>query len=69
LIPKGGFQIAQRDLKPGSIKEAKERTCGPGKMIADPSRTQWDEFCGKEKPQPFKPVAKPFPSRRHCSFE
>ena len=32
------------------IKEAEQRTCGSGKMTADPSRTQWDQFCGKEKP-------------------
>ena len=50
LIPKGGLQISQRDLKPGPIKEAEQRTYGPGKMIANPSRTQWDEFCGKEEP-------------------
>ena len=67
-MAKCGFEITQCDVVPMPIKEAERRPGCPGKMMADPSRTQWNQLCGKEKPYPLQAIPDSLPLRTHCSF-
>ena len=48
------------------IDKAQQGPCCSSDMIAGPSRTQRDQFGGKDKPQPLQPISDSLPGRPHC---
>jgi hypothetical protein len=68
FIAKRDFEIIQRDSVSSSVKNRHERSRDLRQTEAALSGQSRDQLCCDQKPKPFKPVAKSFPSRTHFPF-
>src|SRR5215475_1614035 len=65
-IAKCDVEITERHLKALSINKAEHSSCHLGDVITRLSRTQRNQLCGKNKPQPLQPISDSLPARPHC---
>src|SRR5215468_4222962 len=65
-IAKCDVEIAERHLKVLAINKAQHSSCRLGDVVTRPARTQGNQFCGKNKPQPLQPISDSLPARPHC---
>jgi len=68
LIAECDLEVAYRNMKPVAIEKAKQRSGCPGKVIANSSRAQRDQFCGQQKPCPLQTIPDSLPAQTHLSF-
>src|SRR5262249_61227022 len=66
-IAKCDLDIAQCYLVALSIYESQQSSCGLSDVITRLARTQRNQFCGKNKPQPLQPISDSLPARPHCA--
>src|SRR5215831_15532137 len=60
------LEIVKRHLIALPINEAQQSACGLSDVITRLARTQRNQFCGKNKPQPLQPISDSLPTRPHC---
>jgi len=65
-IAKCDVEIAERHLKALAINKAQHSSCRLGDVITRLARTQRNQLCGKNKPQPLQPISDSLPARPHC---
>src|SRR5262245_364175 len=64
-VPKCDLKVAKRHLITLPINKAQQSSCCLGDVITRLSRTQRNQFCGKNKPQPLQPISDSLPARPH----
>lgn len=66
LIAECDLEIVECHLVALPINKAEQGSCRVGDVTTRRSRTQRDQLCCKNKPQPLQPISDSLPARPHC---
>lgn len=64
-IAKCDLEIAECHVVALPVNKAQQSPCCLGDVITRLSRTQGNQLCGKDKPQPLQPISDPLTARPH----